>query len=418
MHENYRLNRTVVPSGHSGEAPRLTVFVGLYNANPYFDHLLEQIEAQSVHDVRWLFVDNASSDDTWERLSSWVATVDRDVTIVRNGFNLGATGSIFVNLDLVTTEWLTFIHQDDIYLPHHLATLASAAEGAAPDVVGVFTDMARADHEGHPLGSYPPPIWMVPDLDPPTVFLSLLRNHCIPWSALAVRSEVFRQTEAPWHSTAFPDTEITMRLAGRGRFVHVEKETMRYRDNMASESRSIDDRERKFGATVSLFRVINSEEFALLAATVAAADRAAFVTGLANSITVRLGSTDRALLVTAAALERLGQLWDDSEPTVLAGLAVIYGGLGASATSGLLDRMSDAAGGPSVSTPVTPLPDGLASTAVDTTSPARAIPGFLMAVYQRFGYVIPYFARRAAARVVIRAITRGNPHSAWRFQWR
>ncbi|MFC5503409.1 glycosyltransferase [Lysinimonas soli] len=397
----------------------MTVFVGLYNAIPYFDHLLSQIESQTAGAVRWLFVDNASSDDTWSRLTEWSTAADRDITIVRNGFNLGATGSIFVNLDLVTTEWVTFIHQDDIYLPNHLRILDETAAAAAEDVVGVFSDMARADHEGRAIGSFPPLIWMLPDLDPPTVFLALLRNHCIPWSALAVRTQVFRETEAPWHSTAFPDTEITMRLAGRGRFIHVERETMRYRDNMASESRSIDDRERKFGATVSLFRVFNSAEFASLARAISPTDRASFVTGLSNSITVRLGETDRAALVRAGALERLEQLWDNFESTGLAELAGIYGGLGATATSGLLDRMSAAAGGdPDRSTSIAPLPEGGMVTATDPASPARAIPSFLMTAYERIGHLVPYGIRRAAARIVIRLITRDNPLSAWRFEWR
>lgn len=401
------------------ENPRVTVFVGLYNAIPYFDHLVSQIEAQTVEAVRWIFVDNASSDDTWTRLTGWAAGTDRDITLVRNSFNLGATGSIFVNLDLITTEWLTFIHQDDIYLPHHLRTLEEAAVAAQDDVVGVFTDMARADHRGRPIGSFPPLIWMLPDLDPPTVFLALLRNHCIPWSALAVRTRFFAATEVPWHSTAFPDTEITMRLAGRGRFVHVEKETMRYRDNMASESRSIDDRERKFGATVSLFRVFNSAEFATLARAIDPADRAPFVTGLVNSVTVRLGETDRAALVTAGALERLEQLWDNTEPTGLAALAGVYGNLGATATAGLLDRMAHAAGGETVqSTRITPPPADQSETGTDPASPARAIPPFAMVTYERFGHLLPYAVRRAAARAVVRVVTRRNPLSAWRFEWR
>jgi glycosyltransferase involved in cell wall biosynthesis len=408
-----------VRTGRVDASARLTVFVGLYNSLPYFDHLVQQIEAQTARDVHWLFVDNASADDTWARVTTWAESTDRDITLVRNSMNLGATGSIFVNLDLVSTEWVTFIHQDDIYLPHHLATLRDTALGSDDGTVGVFSDMARADDDGKAIGSYPPPIWLVPDLEPPTLFLALLRNHCIPWSALAVRTTVFRETEAPWHSTAFPDTEITMRLTGRGTFVHIEKETMRYRDNLASESRSIDNRERKFGATVSLFRVFNSAEFAVLARAIRTDDRAPFVEGLRNALVVRLGDTDRARLVTAGALERLEQLWDNAEPSALSGLASIYGELGAAATTSLLDRMSAAAGGTSDQpTEVVALAPGGTERPDAAASPARVIPAFVMRGYERFGNRLPYGVRRFAARSLIRFATRGNALSAWRFVWR
>lgn len=414
-HEEYRANRTVVESSHIDPDAQLTVFVGLYNSDPYFDHLIEQIESQTLDSARYLFVDNASVDSTWDRITAWASKSSRDVTLVRNGFNLGATGSIFVNFDLVSTEWATFIHQDDLYLPNHLTTLAAAAIASSATTVGVFSDLARADPAGNAIGSFPPPIWMVPDLEPPTVFLALLRNHCVPWPALAVRTQIFRETEAPWHSTAFPDTEITLRLAGRGTFVHVAKETMRYRDSVTSESRSIDDRERKFGATVSLFRVFHSDEFAALAQSIAEHERALFVAGLANAITVRLGDTDRARLVLAGALERLVQVWDSTEPTTLETLSSLYGGMGAEATSSLLGRMASNAGG-RADVPLMTVPEDAALAIV----PARTLPfgRLTRRAYERIGHRIPYRLRRAVARTAIHYATRADPLSPWRFEWR
>lgn len=414
-HASYRADRTIVEPSAVDDMATLTVFVGLYNSDPYFQHLIGQIESQKVAHVRWLFVDNASSDNTWQNISGWASASNRDVTLVRNGFNLGATGSIFVNFDLVTTEWATFIHQDDIYLPAHLETLSRATAKAPAGAVGVFSDLGRADPDGKAIGSFPPPIWMVPDLDPPTVFLALLRNHCIPWPALAVRTEVFRETEAPWHSTAFPDTEITMRLAGRGTFVHVSKETMRYRDSITSESRSIDDRERKFGATVSLFRVFGSDEFASLASALPVSERSAFVTGLESAIAVRLGETDRGRLVLAGALERLAELWDSTEPTSLERLSALYGGLGGTATSGLLGRMAAAAGGTAEVAPSEIPLDAAQDVVVSRT---HQVATAVRRLYERIGHRIPYGLRRLVARTVIRLATRSDTLSPWRFEWR
>jgi hypothetical protein len=419
-HSRYRAERVVQSFGTPSGEPALTVFVGLYNASPYFEHLIRQIEGQSIEGARWLFVDNDSGDETWQLVTSWAATSPLDITLVRNGFNLGATGSIFVNLDLVSTPWVAFMHQDDIYLPHHFSSLSEAAAASSAETVGIFSDMGRADENGRSIGAFPPAIWLVPDMQPATLFLSLLRNHCVPWPTLAVRTDRFRASEAPWHSTAFPDTEITMRMvASGGQFVHLDHESMRYRDNLSSESRSIDDRERKFGATVSLFRVIASTEFATLALSLDESERAAFAEGFRSATLARLGDTERASLVIAGALERLDHLWQQSEPSVLTSLGELYRGLGSVPTSSLLGRMAKDAGGSGEI-------DDSAVTTMDTTGllgaprkdSAVAGLGAVQRVYERTGFLIPYRIRRGVARLLIRRLTRSSPQSAWNFEWR
>ncbi len=413
-HAAYRASRQLVPSPAVDESAILTVFVGLYNGAEWLDGLLAQIEAQEIASARWVFVDNASADDSWERVSAWAATTTLDVTLVRNAFNLGGTGSIFVNLDLITTDWLAFMHQDDIYLPNHFSTLANAAAGATDDTVGIFSEMGRVNQDGKRIGAYPPASWMVPDLDPATVFLGLVRNHFIPWPTIAFRTAPFGAAESPWHSTAFPDTEVTLKLAARGRFVHLPVETMRYRDNPGSESRVIDGRERQFGATLSLTRTFQTPEFEIIARGVVPAEREAFALALKDAILVRLGESDRATLVVAGAFERLIQFWDRTEPRVLAELRNLYDGIGAAATSSLLDRMTTAAGGSSLAAFPEPV-EGSPAPAGDAVVADR---GAAVRLWERVGYLVPRFVRRPLSTGAIRVMTRGHERSAWRYEWR
>lgn len=417
-HAEYRANRTVVPSRHELDSATLTVFVGLYNGVEYWDGLIEQIESQTGSGYRWLLVDNASSDETWTLISAWVATSPLDVTLVRSDFNLGSTGSVFVHFDLVTTTWGAFMHQDDVYLPDHFLTIEEFASAAPSDAVCLFSDMGRVSHDGKPLGSYPAPIWMVPDLEPATLFLALIRNHCIPWPTLTVRADVFREMEGSWHSTAGPDTEVTLRLIARGSFIHIPKETMRYRDNTSSESRSIDDRERRFGMTMTLLRIFASPEFASIALDLEAEERSAFALGIESSIRARMGDSEKATIAITAAFERLDKLWDNTEPTVLSRLSQTYGDVGAGATASLLDRMSTAAGGTAEPAIVRPLVTGMDDGSLALEEPMRSVPGLVTRIYEKVGHMIPYPARRLVARKVITAVTRNEPLSAWRFTWR
>jgi glycosyltransferase involved in cell wall biosynthesis len=415
-HANYRSRRTVVPSRHPVGEALVTIFVGLYNADAYWDGLVSLIEAQTGRGYRWLLVDNASSDDTWSSANAWAESSELDVTLVRSAFNLGSTGSVFVHFDLVSTEWAAFMHQDDVYLPEHFEVIETTARSASPGAVCIFSDMGRVSHDGKVLGPYPPPAWMLPDLEPATLLLGLIRNHCIPWPTLAVRTAQFRAMETSWHSTAAPDTEVTLRLIAHGSFVHVAQETMRYRDNAKSESRSIDNRERRFGETMSLLRTFESPEFADIALRLRREDRSAFVVGLEHSVHSRMGMTEHAQIVISAAFERLDKLWDNAEPTVLSKLAGIYGSRGASATASLLDRMSIAAGGAFLPASV----DSSIPTAPEQDPDRlRSSPAIQMfRAYERFGYLLPYRLRRSLAHLIISTATRNNPLSAWRFQWR
>ena len=171
----------------------------------------------------------------------------------------------------------------------------------------------------------------------------------------------------------------------------------------------------KFGATVSLFRVFNSQEFAQLATDLPPSERSAFAEGLASAITVRLGATDRGRLVLAGALERLAELWDDSEPTTLERLGALYGGMGATATSDLLGRMAEAAGGRATVEPMAVPADAAEAVAVPTS---HQVGGTVRRAYERIGHRVPYRMRRFAARRVIRFATRNDSLSPWRFEWR
>lgn len=416
-HTSYRATRTVLSFGTPTEAT-MTVFVGLFNATPYLDNLWKQIAAQRGGPYKWFFADNDSSDHTWERVVAWAESTNLDVTLVKNSFNLGGTGSLFVNLDLVQTNWLTFMHQDDFYLPGHLWTLHAAVLRAPNDTVGVFSDMARARSDGGRIGAFPPLIWLVPDLDPHTLFLALLRNHPIPWPCIAVRTLDLRASEVPWHSTAFPDTEITMLMTARGRFVHVAKETMRYRDNAASESRSIDDRERGFASTISMFRVFNSDEFGVLARSLAVNDREAFADGIEKAVLTRFGAEPHSYLLIVVAWERLSFEWDNTEPHVLDRLSAMYAGIGASSAASLLARMSSAAGGRPRGTADIGISSIIRAPKVKAASKRGGVVTALSRLNERHGYRVPYSLRRFAARAVLRMATRNDPLSSLNYTWR
>lgn len=314
MKNELRSNRLVVaPSERLGQKAAATIYLGLFNADPYLDSLLEQLQSQH-QDLPILVVDNASEDDTWSRLQSWVDVFENRITLVKNPKNLGGAGSLYLNSDLITTDWFLTFHQDDYYLANHTSTLCEAIGSSSADTICISTEMGRLSPEGHKSPTPPRASWFLPDTSPGTIFLTNLRLHNVPFPAAAFRTNKFFEIETPWHSTSFPDTEWVLLSANRGTFRFLKDETMRYRENPNSESHALDRAEKFLGSTSALMRVFANPGFQEICDGVSPEDRNAFATACFDGIEIRLGEVpEYSNLIKLAAAEQMTSAWGYGE---------------------------------------------------------------------------------------------------------
>jgi hypothetical protein len=56
-------------------------------------------------------------------------------------------------------------------------------------------------------------------------FLQNLKAQAFPDPASAYKLDIFKKTIIPFHSSAFPDTEHTLRMLGYGKFIVSQKVT-------------------------------------------------------------------------------------------------------------------------------------------------------------------------------------------------
>lgn len=412
----YRQRRIVKRYGSQINAD-VAVLVGLYNASGYLEGLIKQIEGQSLKNTKWYFFDNNSEDSTFDLVDAWLETGSLNAVLVKNEINLGATGSYFTNLDLIEANWITFFHQDDFYKPKFIEILWNSASNVSSDTVLVYGDMGRIDERGKNLGSYPSSTWMLPDYDPKTLFLALIRNHCVPWPAMMVRRDVFEKVEPIWHSAAFPDTEATLKMAAHGSFLHIPIEIMKYRDNLSSESRSLLDSEREFASALGLIRVFNSREFVQILELVKTEERANFLDKLVTSIQVRITNRELSNLVSTVAVEQADTVWVHSSSEVFDNLANFYQRVGSTNTVDLLERLSSITRKhESDNTKESKNSDTFIS--VDSVGSRRSSKKLLLSIYSKFGGQIPHAFRIRLYPFLISVISRNNQLSAWNFRWR
>ena len=411
MFRELRESRTIFgaigPSYIDAEA---TIFLGLFNAVPYLDSLKEQIKSQSLS-LPIVIVDNNSTDETWDEIQSWLSLFPGQLALVRNPINLGASGSLYVNADLIETPWFITMHQDDFYKPNHAQTLVEAISKSEADTICITTEMGSMAPGGECQPCPPRASWLLPDFEPATIFTSNIKVHNVPYPAAAFRSKVFFENAVPWETTSFPDTEWVLSVASLGKFKFVEKETMLYRENPLSESHSIDSEEKSFGASLALLRVFGSKSFDNLCLSTRPEERHRFAASVLDGLKFRLGDSPHKDLVCTFASQKMAAAWGYSDLGTNTELIRSFNEIGAKFPVELLSSLNSFLGSPRTSqNPKTPQ-------AWQNRSLKKRFPRVVKLVLAGYG-LLPSWARRVGAKIFGAIIRYLNIKSTWNFRWK
>lgn len=88
---------TVVHAGAAPSSPKVSVLVPLHNDAAFLDRTFEHLTRQTYRDAEIIVRDDASTDDTLERVLAW-ARRDPRIRVIRNAKNLGRVGQYEVLL--------------------------------------------------------------------------------------------------------------------------------------------------------------------------------------------------------------------------------------------------------------------------------------------------------------------------------
>jgi len=329
-----------MPAGHKNE--KITVFLGIYNGENFLQSLKNQLKSQKFQDFILVVVDNASTDDSFEKLSAWKSDFGDRITLYRNDENLGGGGSLHKALfeRYIKTEWFVTLHQDDFYLPNHLEVIAKTLREAPDSTVAVCTSMGSMDKNGTAQASPPRAAWLLDDTSPAYSFLINLRFQTLSFPSSAFKTKAFIDSFRYWHSPAFSDTETTLYLCSHGEFRYVATETVRYRENPSSESHVVNSLEANVSASIGLSRVFTSQEFRLILQLVEPSSRVKFFSELVNSIELRIPNSPLMHFVKILATEECSRVWRYQESATNLALSSVYDGLGSEFSSNLLARLA------------------------------------------------------------------------------
>jgi glycosyltransferase involved in cell wall biosynthesis len=178
---------TRVPhAGSPGPSPRFSVIVNVYNGEAFLRETIDSVLAQSFTDFELIFWDDCSTDGSPDICAGYV---DPRFRYFRAAARVSVAAARARAVTEAKGEWLAFLDQDDIWLPHKLAAQNAVIE---QDMTGrvalVYGRTLRFDLRGR-LSAFDP--WhshkRLPEGD---IFAELLRRP----SFIALSSASIRRT--------------------------------------------------------------------------------------------------------------------------------------------------------------------------------------------------------------------------------
>lgn len=119
---------------------RISAIVPVYNSASYINKCIESLLAQRWSDWEAIFVDDGSTDDSYNIICGYAKNDDR-ISVIRQK-NAGAGMARNAGISKAVGDYIVFIDSDDIIKPEYFQELANRNE----DVV--FIDINRVNEEG------------------------------------------------------------------------------------------------------------------------------------------------------------------------------------------------------------------------------------------------------------------------------
>ena len=254
-----------------------------------------------------LVVDNASTDESWTWMKETLLPLlpKGSSVLVRNPENVGGYGSLLGNSDLYAkAEWVMTLHQDDQYASDHVTRHKAVIGSNQGSELGMVSSEAQSVSTNDKRLAFPRGVWFLGDApSAEDIFLSHIKTHCYPFSGASFRVKMLCEITIPWHSTAFPDTEIILRACAKWKFMHLSKVTVQYLENPESESHLLDAAQRDHGAFLALVRVFRSAEFAALLSAIPQDKLEDFLIALNRGLSMRISDSRLLGLIRVIAQE-------------------------------------------------------------------------------------------------------------------
>lgn len=103
---------------------KISIAMATYNGARFLREQLDSIAAQTLLPYELVICDDGSTDTTLEIAEQFAKEVNFPVRIYQNESNLGFADNFLKAASLCEGDWIAFSDQDDVWLPHKLASVS------------------------------------------------------------------------------------------------------------------------------------------------------------------------------------------------------------------------------------------------------------------------------------------------------
>ena len=104
---------------------KVSIIIPCYNVSEYIDRCLESITVQTigVDNLEIICVDDASTDDTWDKLQQWEQRFPEQIILIHCKTNGRQGTARNIGLEYASSPWISFIDSDDWIEPDYFEKL-------------------------------------------------------------------------------------------------------------------------------------------------------------------------------------------------------------------------------------------------------------------------------------------------------
>ncbi len=134
----------------------ISVILPCFNVASHLDRCLTSLTCQTMElsRIELICVDDASTDDTWQKLQQWEKEYPENIIILRLDRNGRQGRARNVGLQYASGNWIAFVDSDDWVEPDYLEKLYAAACGTGAELIACnhVRDFSTAYKQRHPKG--------------------------------------------------------------------------------------------------------------------------------------------------------------------------------------------------------------------------------------------------------------------------
>lgn len=405
MPEKLKVGKTIIHDNFASASH--IVFLGIFNADPFRKQIESWLTKLDLTDAHLFIADNCSTDNSLDWITELTLSLTTPYTVTSNKKNFGGYGNLATNLHKFrSANWITTLHQDDVYKPNHIRNHKMVINSKIPNLGIVCSEAISRLPNGKALAN-PRANWILhDDSDPVTIFLANLKNHTFPFSGATFAKQLLERFPIPWHSTSFPDTEIVLKMCAEYVVRFAAGTTVDYFENPNSESHYLSPQQRDFGVFQALTRVFAHPNYKLICELVPVSKRYMFIRSLVESIDERIEDEYLGLLMRQMALE-LTASYFGTFPELASELIKGYAFVGDHRAVELLQILGATSSG---------APPGRKQSSKLSTQ--RAVNKFSRSVGLSILKIFPVAIRRYIFRAFMRSKFGKKFLRAWDFEWK